>query len=73
MILLVYGTENNHIANVEELQQFIDSNIANSRALQVSMTTTELANSPDATPIKDISSNYEYVWKPQDETGMQSM
>jgi hypothetical protein len=52
------------------LQHFVDSNIANSQAIQVSITRTELSQSPNTTPIKDISKNYEYVWMPEEEIGI---
>jgi hypothetical protein len=62
-------TENNHIENCDELQTFIEENIPNTRAIQVSVNKKDLSDAPNVSAINNISSNYEYVWKPEKPPG----
>ena len=64
-------TENNHIETVKEFGEFINENINNATAIQVSISTTDLNTGSNVTNIEQITKNYEHVWMPNSETSNQ--
>jgi hypothetical protein len=55
------------------LKEFIDKNIKNAKAFNVSITATDLNTSDNVSSIQNITSNYQYAWIANDEKGIKSM